>query len=271
MTISDKKLTTENYRMSAFTSLMNSQPRAAAALYRSYMARNPEDTSALMELACAVMAGGAIDDANKILGQVKRDELTHAAKARFATAQAYLLARKNQLSGSRELLEQAVASDPSFALAHLSLGRHWLWSERDLQQARIHFDEAERLAPNALGASLSKIALEVEAKNYADARRLATQLAHRSPKLVRLWLMVITTALVATPWEGRLFVLMIAFGTFLPYLGPILYLSWAVLAAACIVALRRISIRLAILPILYLFAISLMYLARYIVIGELFP
>ena len=271
MTISDKKLTTENYRMSALTSLMNSQSRVAAALYRSYLAHNPEDTSALMELACAVIVDGGVDEASKILGQVKRNELTHSAKARFDTAQAYLLARKKQVSGFRELLEQAVASDPGFALAHLSLGRHWLWSERNLQQARIHLDEAERLAPNALGASLCNFAVEADAEIYTGALRLATQLARRSPKQVRLWLLVTTTALVATPWEGRLFVLLIAFGTFLPFVGPMLYLSWIVLAAASIAALRRISIRLAILPILYFFAISLTYLARYIVIGKLFP
>ena len=271
MAISDKRSTPENYRMLAFASLMNSQSRAAVALYRSYMAHNPEDMSALMELACAVIVDGAIDEANKILGQVKTDELTHSALSRFYTAQAYLLARKKQISGFRELLEQAIASDPGFALAHLSLGRHLLWSKRNLQQAKFHLDEAERLAPNALGASLSKVALEVEAKNYKGAFRLATQLARRSPKQVRLWLLVATTALVTTPWEGGLFVLITAFGTFLPFLGPILYLSWVVLAATSIVALRRISIRLAILPILYLFAISLIYLARYIVIGKLFP
>jgi hypothetical protein len=139
-----------------------------------------------------------------------------------------------------------------------------------LEQARYHLEKAERLVPNALGASLSIAALEVEDKNYSDARRLAIKSARRSPKQIQLWLLVASTALIATPRQGRIIVPFIAFATFLPYLETVLYSSRVIFAVACFIALRRISPRLALLSILYLFSISLGYLARYSIYGGFF-
>jgi len=245
--------------------------RQARRRYAKHLEAYPHDELARLEMACTFAAASAVPDARRIVDRFRPERLPPEVEARFRMARAYINVKLNPKEDVRADLEAATSLDPSFPLAHLSLGRHLLWRSKDGALAKDHLRKAAALAPGSQGAGLGVVAAEVENGNYREASKLSVGLLGRFPVSIRVWLASALTLLLSSPLNGRLLLAIIAIALFVGYLGPLLLAAVALVGVASLVSLRRVSPRLAIFPSLTLIALVLVYAVRGIVIGRLYP
>ena len=261
----------KNPRELALIQMLNGNHKSSVSLYQSLLEHNPKDKCLLMELACALAAASRADEAREILNREVIEALLPNQKARHLTAEAFSLLRENPSSDVGELLAQATILDPSFTLPHLSLGRIWLWSKKNPNKARHHIMVAEQLHPQSLGILLNRIALEVEAENYLEACRHAIRTLRMHIGSIKAWLVAVLVSIIVTPKQGGVVGFLLSLTTFIPRVGPILYLVWIIVTIITVIYLRRLSPRFVVLPLIYLLIVSLIFVARFILLGSIFP
>jgi tetratricopeptide (TPR) repeat protein len=221
-------------------------------------------------LGCAEAILGNTREAESHLAAASADAQSDVGAIRL-TGLAYLAEDAGDHAEALSLLEEAAVLDPNWPLAIYSLALHWLWKERDYQQAGQLLDKAMNLAPDSSLVKLAKIGLAVERGEVQRARDLlgdyGASLGPKTPVLGLRLLLIIS----ATPLGGGLLALALGLATFIHYLGPLIPMAGVVLSVAAYSRIRRVSLRLALLPAVFTLSVVAVFAIRVIVVRSVWP
>lgn len=221
-------------------------------------------------LGCAYALQNQREEAERLLLANYQNPEANVAAVRSAGL-AYLAMRDGDMEMFKELMEKATESDPTLPLPWLSLGLYYQWQATNFERARENLKVALNLKPDSHLVHRHLIGLEASTGNLELARQLLQSLpktfyGRRAPITlpVMLWL-------ASTPLRGRVMMLVLVALMFVPYLGPILIISWLLLSIVTYRQLLRISIRLAVLPEIYLVAMLGSLVLKWLITGSIFP
>ncbi|HLC04565.1 MAG TPA: tetratricopeptide repeat protein [Anaerolineales bacterium] len=251
--------------------LREAKYRKAIDDYRKLVRADPANAILGLELACALAGAGEIEEARSLLGPLGSDKLSRAEKSRYSTARAWIAARQGQQDEARGLLEEAVSAAPEFTPARVGLARFLAFAQRDFDQARIQLEAAAAVHGSDSVLALHRVAVELEAKDYKEASRIARDQMRDFGFSPRLWLAALLSRLAATPRQGFVAVILLGLLAFIPILGPSIYVCSTLLAVAYLVLLRRVSARFLAYPLTYWLAITGFYVGRVIFWGRAVP
>lgn len=256
---------------SAQVSLLDGRLKTARVRYSDYLAKHPGDRLAEYELGCVHAVALPLAEAERAVERLAEVNLGPNESSRLILANVYLNVRNEPTASIEGQLLAAVEKDPSFALAHLSLGRHLLWTKGDVERARQHLRRAADLAPEALGPRLDLMGLEAQVGDFKKAARMGLALIREHPLSAKVWLALLSASAFSTPWKGRLLLFALAIALFLQHVGLIVLLFWIAFSILCLIGLRRVSSALAVFPTVYLAALLVAYLARTVMWGHFYP
>ncbi len=250
--------------------LMLGRYAAALSAYNARLRTGPDPISQA-EMMCALAGLKPKEAEPQVHAYLRQADLDPRLAARYLTADAFVKLGSGQSQEAIVSLRRAQEADPRFPLAQLSLGRHALWAKRDFAAAREHIGNAQHLAEDPAGPDLNMMALEVEAGNYKEARRIGWGLLKRSPTILQGWTMLADTWLISTPLKGRVALIVSIVLVLIPYVGPLVPAAWALLAIASLLTIRRMSPRLALLPWTGLMSLLAVLLLKVLFLRRLFP
>jgi tetratricopeptide (TPR) repeat protein len=252
-------------------SLLAGRYKKAASVYAELVAKNQSDIGIKLESLCVSSARGNVAQVRQALETYQGIDLSSEQRARYLTASAYTQIHEGRSGIGVQLLLEAARLDPSFALASLSLGRHFLFAAEDYVLARQYLEGAARLAPSAEGTLLGLVSLGAEMGDYAQSREAAVKVTQAHRRSLRGWLSFLSSSLLIGSLLSRLAMLVFLGIAFLPWGGPAMGIAALILAGASLRSLRRISPRLALAPSIALGLFMVAYFVRLIVYGRLYP
>ena len=251
--------------------LLEGRHAEAVRILRAQSLADLADRNILAQLACALAYDGALDEADTVIGKVRRNDEDPIVRAWLAAAEGLLASRRGDVQSARTHLLEARGNDPNNPLVVLMLGRLEMLVDKKMEQAEERFRWLLARFPKSETAALHLVPALYEAEKRSEGREVAIRNARVHPRSLKSVLMAFYAIVVASPMHGGLFVTTLAILTFFPYLGSLILITWLVVALSSNIALRRIWPRIAIFPIVSLIAIVLGYVARSIVWGQLYP
>jgi len=258
-------------RRSALVSLLDGHLKTARVMYSDYLTKYPGDKLAEYELGCVQAVTLPLAKAEEAVKRLVKESLGSIESSRVILAKVYLQVRRGPTEDIEGQLLDAIENDPSFALAHLSLGRHLLWTKGEIERARRHLGVAAALAPEALGPKLDLVGLEAQVGDFRKAARKGFRLLREHPFSAKVWLASLSAGILSTPSKGRFLLFGLAITLFFKYVGLLILISWIAFSILSLIGLRRVSSALAVFPAVFLAALLVAYLARTIMWGRFFP
>lgn len=243
---------------------------AEAAQFLEKDTESASDQYSRAALGCAYALQNQRQEAERLLLTDYENPQANVVAIRSAGL-AYLAMRDGDMEKFKELMEKAIEADSTLPLPWLSLGLYYQWQTTDFDRAREKLNVALNIKPDSHLVHRHLIGLEASTGNLELASRLLQSL----PKSLQGTGAPITLPLMlwlaSTPLKGRLAMLFLVALTFVPYLGPILIVSWLLLSIVTYRQLVRISIRLAVLPGIYLVAMLASFVLKWLITGSIFP
>lgn len=255
----------------AILAVLDGRAESAVEALRRLQRADPDNVTAQLELACALAVAHREAEAEQILQAFDSADLAARDSARLHTAAGYLCLRRGDTREGARHLKTACDLDPSFPLANYSYGQLLLFRDRIPESAITHLKRAADEVPESKLANFGVVATETERGRYGEAWRLSLAAARRFPGNAKVWVALADAAVLASPAGGRLVVGGSALLLFLPYLGPVVFGLWLVLAGASITLLRRVIPRYAVFPLVALVPLGLVAALRVLLLGRAFP
>lgn len=251
--------------------LLAGRYKAAKSTYAKLVKDGQVDPRIDLEALCVLSAGNDVIRARENLRRYENVRLDPVCRARFLTACAYVAVHNGTPEAAVKLLHKAADLDPAFPLPPLSLGRHFLFSERDEESARQYLRMAARISPFSEGTLLGLVSLGAETGDYVGSRQASLTLIRRHPWRLRGWLSLVSASFLIQPFTGSLMILALMVTLFLPWVGPGLMLLWPAFAVLTFLRLRRTSPRLSLTPALVYLPLLVVYFVRWTLYGTWLP
>lgn len=251
--------------------LLEGKYSRAVQILRAQSEAEPSDRVLRAALACALVYDGSADEAETVMRGVPDEYTSPEASAWIAGARALIASKAGDIHDARSHLDDAREFNPENPLVNLMLGRLSMLVDNDLEQAEGLFRWLLAWFPDSETAALHLASVLCESDRRSEGRQVALRNARAHPTSLKSLLLTFSALIVGSPLRGGLFVASMVVLTFFPYLGPLIVVTWAAVALASNVVLRRIWPRMAVFPIVGLVAITLGYAARSIAWGRFYP
>jgi tetratricopeptide (TPR) repeat protein len=262
--------TTDNYGAKGLRELMNGDYHSAIQYYEKALQQPSAQVETKLELACTLAANKEYNTARAILEEFQASELSLAAKSRYQTTVALIKSGEELTDEIPSILAEAISLDPSFPLPYFSLGRYYQVVEKDVSRAIAYLQQASDLANRSYGPIIHLLSTELGEDHFSSAKASSTKLITEFPFAIRTFLAFITTQLIATPFRGRLFLLLASLSLFIPYWGPALLLIWSIITVASFLTLRKLGSYLVAFSLVSELWLVLAYFVRALILG-VFP
>lgn len=192
-------------------------------------------------------------------------------RSRYLTAMAFVEEREGRSSSALDLLLEAAGLDSSFYLPQLSLGRHFLFAERDEMAARPYFERAISAAPKSFTSLFGLVSLEAETGRYPEAFSASKAVLRRYPWRLLPWLSLLSSAILASPRKGRILTTILAITAFIPWVGPFTLIIWPFVAISTFLGMKKTSPRLSLTPVFAYVPFLFSYFVRWTLYGTWLP
>lgn len=157
----------------------NLVPEAVATYQRVLSASPALGEGKLLHFAQVLIAGGKIDDADRVLRAMSPAKLTPDGQRSLQRARAEVLIAREEWTAARAELETLLTTAPMDGLALLSLGRTYA-AEENWPRATLAFEAAYRVPISTYRASLELANIELRNHHFDKAvRYLETALSIR--------------------------------------------------------------------------------------------